>query len=86
MPENVVTPFPLRHPSKDPNPEVIAQLEAMLERAKAGEIVGLAYVVEAPDAGFGTGYHRSGNLGFALTAGAQVLARRMVADLGGGDA
>lgn len=47
MAENVVSirGAPVLVPERSPNPEVIAELEHLLEQAKMGEINGLAYAI-----------------------------------------
>jgi hypothetical protein len=47
-------------PDGDPNPDVIECLQSLLDRAKAGEIIGLAYVSQHP--GDFTMYGRNGRI------------------------
>ena len=58
-------------PSGEPVPEIVNLCEALLERAKSGEIQGLAYAItRRPGDGFGTGWE--GNAGFGHQLGAAV--------------
>jgi len=56
-----------------PDPQIVAALETLLARAKAGELVSLAYFVETPTA-HDYGYH--GEL-WALLTGVGRLAHRV---------
>lgn len=62
----------------EPCAATIAEIEALLARAKRGEIVGVAYVTALPDGQMGTGFEfGTSKTGFALLAGAHLLARRL---------
>lgn len=51
---------PIRSPG-EPQPDLIARLERMLEMARAGEISGGAFVYEFRDEGYSCGYAGSFN-------------------------
>ena len=61
------------------NAALIETLERHLEQAKAGMIVGCAYVTELSNGTFITGWDRGPN-SYCILAGAQVLAHRLLSD------
>ena len=67
-----------RRDTSEPCAATIAEIESLLARAKRGEVVGVAYVSATPNGGIGTGFEfGKSRTGFALLAGAHMLARRM---------
>lgn len=62
----------------EPCAATIAEIEHLLSRAKRGEVIGVAYACATPAGGMGTGFEfGKARSGFALLAGAHVLARRL---------
>lgn len=63
------------------NGDVVGVLEDLLERAKQGEVVGLAFVYTKPCHTVGTGWARTTGLGMHLLAsGVLTLGARMTRD------
>lgn len=77
MSENVVSLRGAYQPvSAEPNPTVVAELERLLEAARAGEIVGLAGAYLSRDAG--VSYSFGGAVaGFAMIGGLECLKARL---------
>ncbi len=68
--------------ASEPCAATIAEIEHLLARAKRGEVVGVAYACATSDGGMGTGFESGKAVtGFALVAGAHVLARRLEDEL-----
>ena len=64
--------------ASEPCAATIAEIESLLERAKRGEIAGVAYVTATASGQLGTGFEfGKSKSGFALLAGAHLLARRL---------
>lgn len=64
--------------ASEPCAATIAEIEHLLAQAKRGEVVGVAYVCATSGGAMGTGFEfGKSRSGFALLAGAHVLARRL---------
>lgn len=64
--------------ASEPCAATIAEIEHLLARAKRGEVVGVAYACATSSGSMGTGFEFGrARSGFALLAGAHVLARRL---------
>lgn len=74
MPEVVVpirpglAPAP---PNGEVSPETVKQLEELLEMARSGEVIGIAYAISHP--GYATSFHRVGYGGRALLGAVGLL-------------
>lgn len=66
----------------DPNGNVVAMLEGLLARARAGDVVAVAYACVRPDGTTGTAYE-DGVMGIPLVAAAAILAHRIAGDFQG---
>lgn len=66
----------------EPREEVIEMLEALLSRAKEGQVVALAYACLHPDGTMGTAYNK-GLHGVHLVAATAILSHRITGNLAG---
>lgn len=64
--------------ASEPCAQTIAEIEFLLERAKRGEIIGIAYACATSNGLLGTGFEfGKAKTGFSLLAGTHLLARRL---------
>lgn len=64
-------------PPGEPNADVIKALEAMLDRARRGEIISLAYATVTPGRAVGTGWDGAANSKYEMLAGVAMLNQRI---------
>lgn len=72
-------------PPGQPNPDMVAEVERLLERAKSGELRGLAYATFATGDITGTGWVGSDGSRHPLSSAIAMLSHRYAAALLGGD-
>jgi hypothetical protein len=64
------------------NQDVIEVVESLLERAKSGEIIGIAYSITREDRSVNDGWARSDDAShFSLIVGLDLLKHRMVSEV-----
>lgn len=66
-------------PTIEPDPKMVADAEALLERVKRGEVLSLAYATIAPDGTGGTAFIYNGEV-IALVGMVAMLGHRLRCD------
>lgn len=69
----------------EPVADVVERLETLLERAKAGEVVAIAFALLRPDGLVTTGWEVPDGERLRMAPGVMILAHRYGAALAGGD-
>lgn len=77
---NVIALAPGNIPG-EPDPEIIATLEGLLERAKSGELTGLAYATVTLDGTQGTGWQGVAGTRHPLGTAVMMLSHRYASAL-----